>query len=1023
MTSRSDGVSRPAPQDSSISVPPASSQTQSYEQTKADQPLNSSRASVTVPSRTSAGTASGPQSLTASRSPSAANSPWSSRDSSPAGRPPRQQSTTVANRGMRSRKNSHDVSPSRSNQMPTSTVPSAAAIQRALSAAAAPQLQPTSATEQPSRIPRTQRSATNNEGSPQWPVSPRLKSPPPSGDPRRSSLRKTESTSVAPNIVVQPSTPASSNEDVSNLGENLQKEVAARSVSAAKASSRTGSGAPKLETVQEASLPTSPGFPQEGVMSSGESKYSGILSEDDRLVQSPTKTPRTTSKSAKGNSDSDSGDRIQSPNQKTRSTDPDTTPRPKTVSTKTSLSSLQPKSGVEPTTKNMTVETEIVNSVAQATLSAPDRSSSGRADTGGALKAKASNDTIKPKKERKKQSRKAPSINAASGRSKSSYSAMQADSVGQPLSRFNQHHRLRRPNLRPRADTAAPFPKRDTFSITQTVNSDLVSLSSTPDSFSLAQSAPAKAWWPFPHFRYSSADRRPREASTRADKFEAQVLDAMDQASSDDSDETFVYESNPPETTPHRSRGRHHSRTPSATSLTSMAEQRGNMRSIANVLDPQRPMQKSRSMKFTNAYSSGDNEDIDRGDGTIRATNTSRGNSSMHHHHLGRQSRNATNHTSIIDDNNPTFPNISKQRSLTGVAGRGSHNARLAAQNLRVSNSTIKRNGDGYTSYDMDDEPADDERTPLVGTVRSNRNGPRTPRAARRYEPYPRYRRSIVSRFAGCIVLVIMLLLLACGVVGFLFAISKPLSDVAILEIQHVLASEQELMLDVVVEATNPNLLPISISDMDVNIFAKSKYVGSEKWWRDHPDLPASDHVTKRRQEYRKNSTAETGDETEDLRIFDDDSSDPFPDDGSGNKQTMLLGHIYHFDNPLSFDGSFWRRHPHYSTASLRLNKPGNRTELGGTERWERVIEHPFELIVRGVLKYQIPLGGSKHSASVSSSTTVQPEKGIDDPDDEFKIKSTPPVLRLRFARSEYVQPATDRPSLKERLMAIFLED
>lgn len=444
--------------------------------------------------------------------------------------------------------------------------------------------------------------------------------------------------------------------------------------------------------------------------------------------------------------------------------------------------------------------------------------------------------------------------------------------------------------------------------------------------------------------------------------------------------------------------------------MASMAEQRGNIRSIANVLDPQRPMQKSRSMKFTNAYSSGDNEDVDRGDGTVRATNTTRGNSSMHHHHLGRQSRNATNHTSIIDDNNPTFPNMSKQRSLTGIAGRGSHNSRLAAQNLRVSNSTIKRNGDGYTSYDMDDEPADDERTPLVGTVRSNRNGPRTPRAARRYEPYPRYRRSIVSRFAGCIVLIIMLLLLACGVVGFLFAISKPLSDVAILEIQHVLASEQELMLDLVVEATNPNLLPISISDMDVNIFAKSKYVGSEKWWRDHPNLPSSDHITKRRQAYKQNSTSETDDDVEDLRFFDDDRSDPFPDDGSGNKQTMLLGHIYHFDNPLSFDGSFWRRHPHYSTASLRLNKPGNRTELGGTERWERVIEHPFELIVRGVLKYQIPLGGSKHSASVSSSTTVQPEKSIDDPDGEFKIKTTPPPLRLRFTRSEYGQPAANRP-------------
>lgn len=479
------------------------------------------------------------------------------------------------------------------------------------------------------------------------------------------------------------------------------------------------------------------------------------------------------------------------------------------------------------------------------------------------------------------------------------------------------------------------------------------------------------------------------------------MLDAMDQASSDDSDETFVYESNPPEPPPHRSRGRHHSRTPSANSMNSVGEQHGNMRSIANVLDPRRPMPKSRSMKFANAYSSGDNEDNELGEGTVRATNSTRGSSSIQHHHLGRQSRKTTNHTSIIDDNNPTFPNLSQKRSITSDPNRGSHNAKLAAQNLRSGNSTVKRNGNNYSAYDMDDEAADDERTPLIGAVRSSRSGPRTPRTQRRHQPYPTYRRSIVSRFAGCIVLTVMLLLLACGVVGFLFAISKPLSDVSILEIQHVLASEQELMFDLVVEATNPNLLPITISDMDVNIFAKSKYVGSEKWWREHPNLPSSDHITNRRQGYKKNSTLDGDNELDELQLLDDDKSDPFPDDGSGNKQTMLLGHVYHFDNPLSFDGSFWRHAPHYSTASLRLNKPGNHTELGGTQRWERVIEHPFELIVRGVLKYQIPLGGSKHSASISSTSTVQPEKGIVDPDDDFKIKSAHPNLRLRFARSE----------------------
>jgi hypothetical protein len=86
----------------------------------------------------------------------------------------------------------------------------------------------------------------------------------------------------------------------------------------------------------------------------------------------------------------------------------------------------------------------------------------------------------------------------------------------------------------------------------------------------------------------------------------------------------------------------------------------------------------------------------------------------------------------------------------------------------------------------------------------------------------------------------------------------------------------------------------------------------------------------------------------------------------------MLLGHILKFDNPLIFDGSFWRRQPHYSTGSLRLSKPGNHTEAGGTERWERVLQHDFDLQIRGVLTYTIPLGGRTVNNPVNGITTVK---------------------------------------------------
>jgi hypothetical protein len=77
----------------------------------------------------------------------------------------------------------------------------------------------------------------------------------------------------------------------------------------------------------------------------------------------------------------------------------------------------------------MTVETETVNSVAQAALGPPDRTSSSRADAGGTLRAKSSNDIIKSKKDKKKTSRKTPSTNVATGRSDSTYPVMQVDSM------------------------------------------------------------------------------------------------------------------------------------------------------------------------------------------------------------------------------------------------------------------------------------------------------------------------------------------------------------------------------------------------------------------------------------------------------------------------------------------------------------------------------------------------------------------------------------------------------------------
>ena len=62
----------------------------------------------------------------------------------------------------------------------------------------------------------------------------------------------------------------------------------------------------------------------------------------------------------------------------------------------------------EGTAKNMTIETETVSTIPQVALGGGAVEGSGRAETGGSLRLKPSNETIRPRKEKKKVLRKAP---------------------------------------------------------------------------------------------------------------------------------------------------------------------------------------------------------------------------------------------------------------------------------------------------------------------------------------------------------------------------------------------------------------------------------------------------------------------------------------------------------------------------------------------------------------------------------------------------------------------------------------
>lgn len=470
-----------------------------------------------------------------------------------------------------------------------------------------------------------------------------------------------------------------------------------------------------------------------------------------------------------------------------------------------------------------------------------------------------------------------------------------------------------------------------------------------------------------------------RTASSKADIFEAKVASAVDEANSSDSEETFVYESNPPEplsARPHR----FHSRTPSATSMASQIDQLG----ARTRPDGYPSLIGKKSMKFANSsyHSNGYQGDhgeqgVGRGVGTMGRAN---GGSGVHHH-IGRYGRGAAGHTSLFDNESP-FPNAARpHRTAASNVARLSPRTSSARspQTLRLPGSPKKSNE--FLAYDLEGEGADDERTPLIGTIRSsrNRNSRRPGTGSSRFAEYNEEKgRALCKRITTGLLLGGLVALLIAAIAMALIMCSTPLIDVHVKDIQNILASEQEIMLDLNVHAINPNLVAIQVSDLDVNIFAKSKHVGTSVSWRDGhiPPWP----------EGKKSpgpSAKTTG--LEALRRFGISSkhyrarngigegNDPI-EDPEGDSQTMLLGRIFEFDSPLIFEASPFKRRSLSSVGQVRLAKPGNRTEEGGSERWERVIQHPFELIVRGVIRYSLPISSRTRSASIGSSITFHPD-------------------------------------------------
>lgn len=393
---------------------------------------------------------------------------------------------------------------------------------------------------------------------------------------------------------------------------------------------------------------------------------------------------------------------------------------------------------------------------------------------------------------------------------------------------------------------------------------------------------------------------------------------------------------------------------------------RQNLRSIYSVIDggggP--AVAPKKNPKFVNSSASTGNDSLTTGDEDGKGTGRSNGGSARgttrHHHHIGRWGRQPGNSLPSLFDKESPIPNAARAK-LSGSTSRSPSGPTSPRNPMSSRNglSPKKSSMQMSASYDLDDTGADDERTPLIGPGRSNRSGRRRgPHSLREAESQSFGRRaSYLNRFAACLVLTMMLLLVITGAIGFMFATSQPMTNIELVSISNVVTSEQVLMFDVSVKAHNPNIVVVTIDQANLEIFAKSEHAGTDSDWREHSHGPEGMHPW-------------------DDPLDDPPSGEP-DDDNDDSKPNVLLGRITEFDSPLTFEGSLFHKGSSQSTGEMQLAYPGNGTS-GGSKRWERIYQNEFDLIVKGVVKYSLPLSAHIRSATVSGRTHVKPNSAND---------------------------------------------
>ncbi|ONH66721.1 Vacuolar segregation protein 7 [Cyberlindnera fabianii] len=212
------------------------------------------------------------------------------------------------------------------------------------------------------------------------------------------------------------------------------------------------------------------------------------------------------------------------------------------------------------------------------------------------------------------------------------------------------------------------------------------------------------------------------------------------------------------------------------------------------------------------------------------------------------------------------------------------------------------------------------------------------------YSPHNFYNRKRNTKIqmlknAMCLSVTVFVLLAVGFIGGFLLANSKELQDLEIVSVDDIIVSVDELVFDLSVGAYNHGLLGVDISQVELDLFAKTTHLAPSP-------------------------------------LF------PSLDDAKGDVQTILLGSVTKFETPLHFESGFIHRNYTVTKGEIKLLHPGQNTtdhdqenhkSENDLDKWRKIIEHPFDLIVRGTFMYEVPLLKTEQSVAVTKTVTVDP--------------------------------------------------